>query len=504
MRQSHYRWQRAANDYKPYDQISSFMKTNGSWIWCEQNSLRDYNQVVRFRYAFSAKAQTTEAWLRIAAAHRYRALLNGKWIQDGPPRFYPEAPVYDTHDIRAFLRPGPNLLEVWVRYFGTGTFQQAEGDAGLWAELVLGADVLGSDATWWAEPDPRWLQHTPKISIQMEPFEEVNARVDHPFKGRPSIVSTAYARPLPARTHPLTRKTRRPKSLRHAMVVKHSAPNHCVPVTRLAHPRLIEANYYTSRPVILSAILEVTKTQTYSFEHPDWIVAVNGVCSRSRHMKLMPGRYAVLFFCCSFFGHNKDIPFPYLTWPGAMWQDWQAGLLERFLFTDNDRNWHWFPHPRAEAVQKAYAQTRPGIAKQWKHPDTPRPSGVVWRKEPLSHLFLEDHAATFHMRQPVRMLPLKEQRIIKPHRAGDVELCYDLGVETVGYLDLFGALVTETILFPVPHRHFTFALPKMLRVYFRHDRDLLKDMCRIAHECLTEYQRTVLNQPDGLPGIVMA
>jgi hypothetical protein len=29
-------------------------------------------------------------------------------------------------------------------------------------------------------------------------------------------------------------------------------------------------------------------------------------------------------------------------------------------------------------------------------------------------------------------------------------------------------------------------------------------MCRIAHECLTEYQRTVLNLPDGLPGIVMA
>ena len=71
-------------------------------------------------------------------------------------------------------------------------------------------------------------------------------------------------------------------------------------------------------------------------------------------------------------------------------------------------------------------------------------------------------------------------------------------------VQLFGALVTETILFPVPHRHFTFALPKMLRVYFRHDRDLLKDMCRIAHECLTEYQRTVLNLPDGLPGIVMA
>ena len=71
-------------------------------------------------------------------------------------------------------------------------------------------------------------------------------------------------------------------------------------------------------------------------------------------------------------------------------------------------------------------------------------------------------------------------------------------------VQLFGALVTETILFPVPHRHFTLALPKMLRPYFRFNRDLLKDLCRIAHECLTEYMRTTLGLPDGLPGIVMA
>ncbi len=70
-------------------------------------------------------------------------------------------------------------------------------------------------------------------------------------------------------------------------------------------------------------------------------------------------------------------------------------------------------------------------------------------------------------------------------------------------MQLFGALLSETILFPVPHRHFTFGIPKMLRPYFRYDRDLLKDLCPIAHECLLEYLRTTLNLPDGLPGIVM-
>jgi len=70
-------------------------------------------------------------------------------------------------------------------------------------------------------------------------------------------------------------------------------------------------------------------------------------------------------------------------------------------------------------------------------------------------------------------------------------------------VQLFGALLTETILFPVPHRHFTFGIPKMLRAYFRFDRDLLKDLCRIAHECLLEYLRTTLELSEGIPGIVM-
>lgn len=71
-------------------------------------------------------------------------------------------------------------------------------------------------------------------------------------------------------------------------------------------------------------------------------------------------------------------------------------------------------------------------------------------------------------------------------------------------VQLFGALLTETILFPVPHRHFTLGIPKMLRTYFRFNRDLLKDFCRLAHEGLGEYMQTTLGLPDGLPGIVMA
>jgi len=44
----------------------------------------------------------------------------------------------------------------------------------------------------------------------------------------------------------------------------------------------------------------------------------------------------------------------------------------------------------------------------------------------------------------------------------------------------------------------------MLRPYFRFDRDLLKDLCRLAHECLLDYLRATIELAEGLPGIVMA
>ena len=68
---------------------------------------------------------------------------------------------------------------------------------------------------------------------------------------------------------------------------------------------------------------------------------------------------------------------------------------------------------------------------------------------------------------------------------------------------LFGEFVTARVLAAVPHRHHVFAIPIMLRTYFRYDRDLLKDLCAVAYECLREYLTTSLAMPAGVPGVVM-
>ena len=73
-------------------------------------------------------------------------------------------------------------------------------------------------------------------------------------------------------------------------------------------------------------------------------------------------------------------------------------------------------------------------------------------------------------------------------------------------------MLAESILAAVPHRPFTFTIPKMLRPYFRFHRGLLKQLCRIALQCVSDFQRDAFGDAngvgttvhDGVPAIVMA
>jgi len=77
---------------------------------------------------------------------------------------------------------------------------------------------------------------------------------------------------------------------------------------------------------------------------------------------------------------------------------------------------------------------------------------------------------------------------------------------------VFGAMLAESILAVVPHRHFTFTIPKMLRPYFRFHRGLLKLLCRIAHQYVSDFLRDAFGDAngvgtkahDGVPAIVIA
>lgn len=54
----------------------------------------------------------------------------------------------------------------------------------------------------------------------------------------------------------------------------------------------------------------------------------------------------------------------------------------------------------------------------------------------------------------------------------------------------------------VPHRQFVFTIPKRLRVYFRTDRRLLGDMCRLSWQVIRQVTQSISGEPDAVPGMV--
>jgi len=293
------------------------------------------------------------------------------WIHDGPARAYPEELVYDEHDCTAALRRGKNRIEVIVRYFGCGTFHQIPRQGGLRASLQLvEGTVIGTDASWESAPLPGWRRWTPKISIQMEPVEEYDARLADKLDWRPSV---ELARPgvalSPRGTGLLTRVPRRPVGPPHAMVTATVRPQEVVPVTRIAHPGVVEANHHTSRPVVLGAVLEVRRGGTFDFSGGLWAVAINGRAVQPGRIKLRAGRHTALFFCTAFYGHEKDVPFPWRHLPGAAWGPWAVAVAGDFLHGGNDIRWMAFPDPKLRALEARWQRWIRRNSGAWRRPD---------------------------------------------------------------------------------------------------------------------------------------
>lgn len=56
----------------------------------------------------------------------------------------------------------------------------------------------------------------------------------------------------------------------------------------------------------------------------------------------------------------------------------------------------------------------------------------------------------------------------------------------------------------VPHRHFIFSIPKILRRYFLYDRKLLSGLSRCAWESLKEFSQEAIPEEDAVPGAAVA
>jgi hypothetical protein len=68
----------------------------------------------------------------------------------------------------------------------------------------------------------------------------------------------------------------------------------------------------------------------------------------------------------------------------------------------------------------------------------------------------------------------------------------------------FGGCLWQEVIKAVPHRHFIFSIPKILRRYFLYDRKLLCDLSRCAWESLKEFFKGAMSEEDAVPGAAVA
>jgi len=62
----------------------------------------------------------------------------------------------------------------------------------------------------------------------------------------------------------------------------------------------------------------------------------------------------------------------------------------------------------------------------------------------------------------------------------------------------------QEVIKAVPHRHFIFSIPKILRRYFLYDRKLLSELSRCAWETLKVFFQETVPEEDAEPGAVIA
>ena len=68
----------------------------------------------------------------------------------------------------------------------------------------------------------------------------------------------------------------------------------------------------------------------------------------------------------------------------------------------------------------------------------------------------------------------------------------------------FGEWICEEVLKAVPHRHFIFSIPKILRRYFLYNRSLLSELSRCGLESLKAFFQEAMPQENAVPGAVIA
>ena len=68
---------------------------------------------------------------------------------------------------------------------------------------------------------------------------------------------------------------------------------------------------------------------------------------------------------------------------------------------------------------------------------------------------------------------------------------------------LFGEHISDEVLLRLPHRHFVFSLPKMLRPYFKHNKKVFSEIARLVNDMIVAYYNQITGKKIRT-GVVLA
>ena len=436
------------------------------WIWHAQPEGPVYNQTVIARKSFRLD-KPGEARMRITADSFYRLYVNGQWVADGPCRCWPEHYQYDVLDVSNYLRDGDNQLEIVARHYGVGDFHKVPQRPGLLAQLdVASADgksrSLGTDASWEVAEARGWVAATPKVSIQMEPFELYDARLadDRKFS-KAQVLCEANDGPWKD-LHPrdVALMTRQPVAFQAfggAEIVKCQGLDFCLPAVRLMHPGVIEANLTVGAPCGMATILETPEGCTLHVELEGMRLAVDGRLAGKEEIRLPAGKHLVLAYVSTILGHDKEKSVRFLDPHGFRLVNpldaghanpWSFLPLDKFNFATKD-----LIHPAylkengtiAATVAEYQAETGRLLEEVRSPADFTEKLASQAKQLSTDEMFVHDCFWQFVDRQVVgdaaslvqdpsaAMHDTAAATLVRPSPQGDVELMYDLGEQNCGY-----------------------------------------------------------------------
>jgi alpha-L-rhamnosidase len=155
------------------------IRWHGHWIWAEKPAepSSPFGAALNltrpeahgfFRKTFSLDRIPERVPARITADSRYILYVNGQEAFRGPVRSQPRRMAYDLLDLAPYLKPGENLIAVYVKYYGSpkSFWMPAVPNMMLGRTGVMVFEAnLGS--TGWLVSDPTWK------TIQCEAWFEI-------------------------------------------------------------------------------------------------------------------------------------------------------------------------------------------------------------------------------------------------------------------------------------------------------------------------------------------